>query len=361
MKTLTVELGARAYPIRIGGGLLAQADSFAEARGRRLKLITDENVARYCLPGVSATLKLASEDVLILPAGEIQKTWQTAEQILDWLLSSRLARDGLVIALGGGVIGDMAGFASAIYQRGVDFIQIPTTLLAQVDSSVGGKTGVNHPRGKNMIGAFHQPCAVVADTDTLKTLPRRELQAGIAEVVKYGMLADAAFFGWLEQNMSRLMALDADALTHAIQRSCELKALIVAKDEREAMSGGPRALLNLGHTFGHAIETWTGYGSWLHGEAVATGLCMAAVMSQQLGWLTEEEVRRCTRLVAAAGLPVQPPSGMTADAFISLMARDKKVAAGQLRLVLMKGIGDAVLSADFDPAALRSTLDFFTR
>lgn len=361
MKTLTVDLGVRAYPIHIGAGLLARPESFAEVQGRRIKLITDENVAQHCLPQLRATLNVAPEDILILPAGETQKTWQTAEQILDWLLASRLARDGLVIALGGGVIGDMAGFASAIYQRGIDFIQIPTTLLAQVDSSVGGKTGVNHPRGKNMIGAFHQPCAVVADTDTLKTLPKRELQAGIAEIIKYGMLADAGFFRWLEQNMPRLLALDADALTHAIQRSCELKAGIVAQDEREAIAGGPRALLNLGHTFGHAIETWTGYGSWLHGEAVATGLCMAAVMSQQLGWLTDEDAKRCTRLVAAAGLPVQPPAGMGSDDFMQLMARDKKVAAGKLRLVLMRGIGQAVLTADFSVPSLAETLDFFTQ
>lgn len=359
MRVLTVELGARAYPIRMGAGLLGSAENFTEAAGRPLRLVTDAQVAVHHLPAVQAALGLTPEHILVLPAGEAQKTWANAEKVLDWLLATKLARDGLVIALGGGVIGDLAGFVAALYQRGVDFIQVPTTLLAQVDSSVGGKTGVNHPRGKNLIGAFHQPRAVIADTDTLKTLPKRELLAGIAEVIKYGMLADAEFFAWLEQDLDKLLALDAAALTRAIHRSCELKAGIVAQDEREAVAGGPRALLNLGHTFGHAIEAYTGYTQWLHGEAVATGLCMAADLSARLGWLPAADARRCVDLIERAGLPVRVPAGMQPADFRSLMSRDKKVAAGQLRLVLMRGLGEAVLTADFAPAALDGTLEKF--
>lgn len=362
MKFLTVELADRSYPIRIGKGLLADPAQYAEIEGRRLKLVTDENVARHYLADVLKALNLKEEDALVLPTGEEQKSWANAENVLDWLLASRLNRDGCLIALGGGVIGDMAGFAAAIYQRGIDFVQIPTTLLAQVDSSVGGKTGINHPRGKNMIGAFHQPQLVVADLGTLSTLPQRELLAGIAEVIKYGMLADSDFFKWQEQHLESLLALDTDALSKAIYRSCELKARIVAQDERESVSGGagPRALLNLGHTFGHAIETWTGYTQWLHGEAVATGLCMAADLSARLGWMSAKDAERCLRLVERAGLPVKPPAGMTPGDFIELMGHDKKVAAGKIRLVLMRGIGLAVVSGDFDPRALQATLEQFT-
>lgn len=360
MKTLNVELGERRYPIRIGHGLLTDMAQFPEAQGRNLKIVSDDNTARLYLPTLLSTLNLTSADALILPAGEVQKSWDNAEKILDWLLAGRLARDGMVVALGGGVIGDMAGFCAALYQRGVDFIQIPTTLLAQVDSSVGGKTAVNHPRGKNMIGAFHQPRAVIADVATLKTLPQRELLAGVAETIKYGMLADAGFFKWLEQNLDKLLAQDAEALSQAIYRSCELKARIVAQDEREAIGGGPRALLNLGHTFGHAIETFTGYTQWLHGEAVATGLCMAADMSARQGWLSAEDAARCIALVQKAGLPTRPPQGMTPDQFLELMGHDKKVAAGKLRLVLMRKIGMAVLTAEFSEAALRGTLEHFT-
>ena len=247
----------------------------------------------------------------------------------------------------------MTGFAAASYQRGVNFIQVPTTLLSQVDSSVGGKTGVNHPLGKNMIGAFHQPQCVIADTATLGTLPDRELSAGIAEVIKYGLINDAEFFTWLEDNMPALVARDPVALGFAIERSCADKAAVVAADEREA---GQRALLNLGHTFGHAIETAMGYGSWLHGEAVGAGMCMAAAMSARLGWLDAAQVERVERLVAAAGLPVQPPTEVAPERFMELMAVDKKVMDGQLRLVLMKGIGQSVISADFNPDALRQTL-----
>lgn len=360
MKTLNVELGDRSYPIRIGHDLLADAAQFAEAQGRRIKIVCDENVARLYLSALLTTLGLSQSDALILPAGEAQKNWDNAEKILDWLLSNRLARDGMVIALGGGVIGDMAGFCAALYQRGVDFIQIPTTLLAQVDSSVGGKTAVNHPRGKNMIGAFHQPRAVIADIATLKTLPHRELLAGVAEIIKYGMLADAGFFKWLEQNLDRLLAQEPEALTQAVYRSCELKARIVAQDEREAIGGGPRALLNLGHTFGHAIETYTGYTQWLHGEAVATGLCMAADMSAQQGWISVEDAARCVALIQRAGLPIRPPQGMTPDHFLDLMGHDKKVAAGKMRLVLMRKIGMAVLTAEFSADALKATLQHYT-
>lgn len=361
MRTLNVELGERRYPIRIGKGLLANPAVYAEAAGRHAVIVTDACVAPLYLSAVCAALKLDPTQALVLPAGEAGKSWGGLETILDALLTRRLARDGLVIALGGGVIGDMAGFAAAIYQRGVDFIQIPTTLLAQVDSSVGGKTAVNHPRGKNMIGAFHQPRAVIADTDTLKTLPPRELRAGIAEIIKYGLLGDATFFAWLEQQMDALLALDAAALTEAIERSCAMKAAIVAQDERERIAGGPRALLNLGHTFGHAIETHTGYTQWLHGEAVATGLCMAADMSARLGWIPEADAARTRALVARAGLPTQVPPGLTPARFLELMGHDKKVAAGRLRLVLLRSLGHAVLSADFDLAALDATLHHYCR
>jgi 3-dehydroquinate synthase len=357
MRTLTVELGDRSYPIRIGAGLLSDRAQFAEIEHRKIKIVTDTNAGRRYLPTLLYTLALTPEDVLVLPAGESQKTWATAEKILDWLMASGLGRDGCVIALGGGVIGDMAGFCAALYQRGIDFVQVPTTLLSQVDSSVGGKTAVNHPRGKNMIGAFHQPSAVIADIATLKTLPLRELRSGLAEVIKYGMLADAEFLKWIELNLDKLLALDTETLTKAIYRSCELKARIVAQDERES---GPRALLNLGHTFGHAIETFTGYNDWLHGEAVAVGLCMAADMSTQLGWLPVEASLRCAALIQRAGLPVRPPPGMTPESFMELMSHDKKVAAGKLRLVLLRKLGVSVLSSDFDDKALQATLKHFT-
>ena len=360
MHTLQVELGQRAYPICIGSGLLGNPALFSEFRGRRLKIVTDSNVAPHYLATVQAALGLGDADSFILPAGEEQKSWNNCEKLLDWLLAARLPRDACLVALGGGVIGDLAGFGASIYQRGIDFIQIPTTLLAQVDSSVGGKTGVNHARGKNMIGAFHQPRLVIADSDTLRTLPRRELLAGVAEVIKYGMLADAAFFTRIESGLDRLLALDSVTVSEVIRRCCELKAGIVAQDERESIAGGPRALLNLGHTFGHAIETHTGYTQWLHGEAVATGLCMAADLSARLGWLDATDAARCRNLIEKCGLPVRPPFGMTTQQFLDLMSLDKKVASGQLRLVLMRGLGQAVLSRDFDPAALRATLDHFS-
>ena len=356
MQTLTVQLGTRSYPIHIGADLLGTPSLYEEARGRPLKIVTDEQVAAHYLAPLLATLGLTRDDVLILPAGESQKTWGNAEKVLDWLLAARLPRDGNLLALGGGVIGDLTGFCAAIYQRGIGFVQVPTTLLAQVDSSVVGKTGVNHARGKNMLGAFHQPRAVIADTTTLRTLPPRELSAGLAEVIKYGLLADAQFLAWLELNLDGLRALDAALLTQTILRCCQIKAGIVGQDEREDIAGGPRALLNLGHTFGHAIETWTGYGAWLHGEAVGAGLCMAADLSARLGWITPAESARCAALVARAGLPRHAPDGMRAQDFMDLMRLDKKVAGGKLRLVLLRQLGQAVLTSDCDGAALAATL-----
>ena len=322
-------------------------------------MVTDVNVAACYLDPLLDALGLTREHAFVLPAGELQKTWANAEAVLDWLLGQRLARDSILIALGGGVIGDLTGFVASIYQRGIAFVQMPTTLLSQVDSSVGGKTGVNHARGKNLIGAFHQPIAVFADTDTLNTLPPRELSAGLAEVIKCAMLGDSGLFARLERDVDALLGLDAGVLAEAIERCCQLKARIVALDEREALSGGPRTLLNLGHTFGHAVETYTRYESWLHGEAVGLGLAMAADLSMRLGWLKPDDAGRCIRLIERAKLPTTPPPGMTPDDFRTLMARDKKVAVGRLRLVLMRALGEAVTTADFDPAALDATLDHF--
>ena len=358
MQTLTVDLGARRYPIRIGQNLLTDAGHYPEAAGRECRLVSDRNVAAHYLEPVRAGLGLPLAHCLTLPAGESQKTLENAGRVLDWLLETRLPRDGLLVALGGGVIGDLAGFVAAIYQRGIDFMQIPTTLLAQVDSAVGGKTGVNHARGKNLIGAFHQPRAVITDLDTLKTLPPRELRAGLAEVIKYGMLGDADFFAWLEQNLTTLLALDGKALGQAVEKCCAMKAKIVGQDEREA---GPRALLNLGHTFAHAIETHTGYATWLHGEAVAVGLCMAAEVSARLGWLTPQDAARCESLIQRAGLPTHPPAGMSPAHFLDLMGQDKKVKSGKLRLVLMQSLGQAVVTADFDGRALQEMLRDFCR
>ena len=361
MRQLQVALGSRSYPIRIGSGLLGDASSYADVAQRPKKLVTDEIVARHHLPRVLEASGLGRTDALILPAGEAQKTWPKAGEVLEWLLSARLPRDGVLLALGGGVIGDLAGFCAAVYQRGIDFVQLPTTLLAQVDSSVGGKTAVNHPLGKNMLGAFHQPRAVIADIDTLRTLPPRELRAGLAEVIKYAMLGDAGFFDWLEQNLDRALALDAALAAEIVERCCAMKARIVAADERETLEGdgGPRTLLNLGHTFAYAIETHTNYGGRLHGEAVAVGLCMAADLSARLGWIGADVAQRCRSLIAAAGLPVAPPLDLEPERFLVLMGRDKKVARGKLRLVLLRKLGDATVSADVPPALLDETLRAF--
>ncbi len=355
MHTLTVDLGDRSYPIFIGSDLIADGALYRPyIHGAQVMIVSNDTVAPLYLQRVEAALsgyRLAS---VVLPDGEQYKTLGVLDRIYTALLEHRFDRRCTLIALGGGVVGDMTGYAAASYQRGVNFIQVPTTLLSQVDSSVGGKTGVNHPLGKNMIGAFHQPQCVLIDIATLNTLPDRELSAGLAEVIKYGLINDREFFVWLENNMSALMARDPEALAYAVERSCADKAAVVAADERES---GQRALLNLGHTFAHAIETGMGYASWLHGEAVGAGMCMAAAMSARLGWLDQAQVRRVDALVAAAGLPVMPPDEISPDRFMQLMSVDKKVMDGQLRLVLMQDIGKAVISGDFDRDALKQTLD----
>ena len=355
---LQVALGASAYRIEIGAGLIEGLSKLPALQAKTLRVITDSQVAPLYLQKVLTLLGLQSKDAFIIDAGEPSKNWNTAERVLDWLLAHRLGRDAIVVALGGGVVGDMAGFCAAIYQRGIGFVQLPTTLLAMVDSSVGGKTGVNHARGKNMIGAFHQPKAVLADLDLLKTLPRRELAAGAAEVIKYAMLGDSNLFAELESgDIEQLLELKPERSAAIIARCCALKSAIVAEDEFETT--GKRALLNLGHTFGHAVETYTGYGEWLHGEAVGLGLAMAADLSARMGSISEDESQRCKALLERAGLPTKPPAGMTPQDFRRLMAGDKKVTAGQLRLVLMQALGAAVLSADFDDGKLSETLAQF--
>ncbi|MDR0703257.1 MAG: 3-dehydroquinate synthase [Azoarcus sp.] len=343
MRSLNVDLGARAYPIHIGRGLLERPGLIVQKlRARKVAVVTNEVVGPLYLERLCAGLRLENLDVIsiILPDGEAHKDWQTLNLIFDALLRGRCERATMLIALGGGVVGDMGGFAAASYQRGIDFIQVPTTLLAQVDSSVGGKTAINHPLGKNMIGAFHQPRLVLADTETLSTLPARELSAGLAEVIKYGLIRDAGFFAWLERNIDALRALEPEALAWAIEQSCRHKAEIVAADETEQ---GMRALLNLGHTFGHAIETGLGYGQWLHGEGVAAGTMMAAELSRRMGWLGEADMARIERLFARAGLPVTGPA-LGVPRYLELMARDKKVEAGKPRFVLLRGLGQAVVT-----------------
>ena len=353
--TVRVELGERSYPIHIGGGLLSQSELILPHLAQnKVAIVTNPVVGALYLEKLSAGLAArgVSAAPVIVPDGESVKNWETLNSIFDRLLTHRCERKTTVIALGGGVVGDLAGFAAAAYLRGVPFIQIPTTLLAQVDSSVGGKTGINHPLGKNMIGAFYQPRLVLADTDTLKTLPDRELSAGLAEVIKYGLIRDADFFAWLEANMNRLMARESDALAHAIGRSCELKAEIVGQDERES---GVRALLNLGHTFGHAIEAGLGFGAWLHGEAVAAGSVLAASLSQRMGLLGDADLARIVALFRKAKLPTQAP-GLGAARYLDLMGLDKKVEQGRLRLVLLERIGSASLTSNFPPESLESVL-----
>jgi 3-dehydroquinate synthase len=355
MRTLTVDLGERTYPIFIGTDLVGDAELYRPyVHGRQVMIVSNETVAPLYLDKVQEALGDYRVASVILPDGEQYKNLETLDRIYTALLQQRFDRRCTLVALGGGVVGDMAGYAAASYQRGVNFIQVPTTLLSQLDSSVGGKTGVNHALGKNMIGAFHQPQCVIADTSTLSTLPDRELSAGLAEVIKYGLINDAGFFAWLEQNMAQLVARDPAALAFAIERSCADKAAVVAADEREA---GQRALLNLGHTFGHAIETGMGYGQWLHGEAVGAGMCMAARMSAELGWMDSAAVARIETLIATAGLPTRPPEEIAVERFLELIAVDKKVMDGQMRLVLMRAVGESVITADFDATALRRTLD----
>ena len=347
--TIKVELGERSYPIIIGSGVLGgQVDLLRYVGGPDCVIVSNETVAPLYLAALQRLLPGKSVSEVILADGESFKTMESVARVIDGLVGAQANRDTTVIALGGGVVGDIAGFAAACYMRGVAFIQVPTTLLAQVDSSVGGKTGVNHADGKNLVGAFHQPRLVLIDTDTLGTLPERELRAGLAEVIKHGAIADADFFSWLEQHVGELLQGAPDALAHAIRRSCEIKAAVVAEDEKEH---GRRALLNFGHTFGHAIENSLGYGEWLHGEAVAAGMLMAAAMSE----LETPELARIEALVAAAGLPVKPPR-LGADRLAAAMKMDKKVRANRLRLVLLKRIGDAFVSTDFPAAELERVL-----
>lgn len=354
MIELHVDLGERAYPIRIGSQLLARPETWApHLSGRTVGIVTNNTIAPLYLEAVRGPLAALGKTVtaVVLPDGEAHKDWTTLNLIFDALLGNRFDRKSTLIALGGGVIGDMTGFAAATYQRGIDYLQVPTTLLAQVDSSVGGKTAINHPLGKNMIGAFHQPRAVIMDLATLDTLPARELSAGLAEIIKHGAIADADLFAWLEANMDALRRRDAGALTHAIRRSCEIKADVVRQDERE---GGLRAILNFGHTFGHAIEAGLGYGSWLHGEAVGAGMVQAADLSRRMGMLDGDAAQRLQRLVAAAGLPVAAPA-FPADQWVDLMAVDKKAEAGNLRFVLLEGLGK-VRVGPVPADALRATL-----
>jgi 3-dehydroquinate synthase len=342
MREVTVSLGERSYPILVGAGLLADCAPLARlAAGRMVAVVTDSNVAALHAAPVAASLRAhaAALAEVVLPAGEAHKTWDTLNRIFDALLAARFDRDALVVAVGGGVVGDMAGFAAAVYQRGIDFVQVPTTLLAQVDSSVGGKTGINHPLGKNMIGAFHQPRLVVIDVGTLATLPDRELSAGLAEVVKHGAIADAAYFEAVAAAMPALRAKDPAALAAAVARSCEIKASVVERDERE---GGLRAILNFGHTFGHAIEAGMGYGEWLHGEAVGAGMVMAADLSRRLGLVDEAAARRVREVVEASGLPVRGPA-WPASRYVELMSVDKKARQGTPRFVLLDGLGRATV------------------
>lgn len=359
MNPLVVELGQRSYPIHIGEGLLERADLVgANLPGQDILIVTNETVAPLYLDRLATSLAHFRLATLVLPDGENFKTLDTLNRVFDCLLAHRFSRDCTLVALGGGVIGDIVGFAAASYQRGVAFVQVPTTLLAQVDSSVGGKTGVNHPQGKNMIGAFHQPRNVVADTSTLNTLPKRELRAGLAEVIKYGLICDRSFFSWIEHNIEVLLDRDADALRYAINRCCEIKAQIVSTDEHEA---GTRALLNLGHTFAHAIEKALGFGEWLHGEAVSAGLNIAAQLSNELQWIGHEEQRRIEDLLRRTGLPTTLPEGITPTQMLDLMKLDKKVMAGAVRLILLKDIGKAVISSDFDQVTLSQVLQHSAR
>jgi 3-dehydroquinate synthase len=355
MRRIEVDLGARAYPILIGSGLLRSPDLLRPVLGARALVVTNEVVAPLYLDALVSGLRSAGVDApsVILPDGERHKDWPTLNLIFDALLGARCERSTPLVALGGGVIGDMTGFAAACYQRGVPFVQIPTTLLAQVDSSVGGKTAINHPLGKNMIGAFYQPRLVLIDSDTLRTLPDRELSAGLAEVVKYGLIRDAEFFAWLEVHADSLLARDDAVIQEAIERSCRHKAEVVIRDETEQ---GERATLNLGHTFGHAIETGMGYGTWLHGEAVAAGTMMAAALSVRLGWLAGSDLERIEFLYRRLGLPVEGPAALGDETYLDIMAHDKKVVDGALRLVLLRGIGQAVVSGGVDPRLVRAAI-----
>jgi 3-dehydroquinate synthase len=350
---IDIALGERSYPILIGPRLLEDGQLLSKhIAARNLLIVTNETIAPLYLAKLQNALQSRRVATLVLPDGEQHKTLESFSRIIDALVAERMNRDAAAVALGGGVIGDMVGFAAACYQRGIDYVQVPTTLLAQVDSSVGGKTGVNHPGGKNMIGAFHQPRCVIADTSTLQTLSPREYRAGLAEVVKYGFIRDTVFLHWIEENVEALLAREDAAVIHAVRRSCEIKAEVVAQDEREH---GLRAILNLGHTFGHAIETAAGYGNWLHGEAVAAGMAMAAAMSARLGWLQPAERDRAVHLLEKLGLPIAPPR-IGAQRGRELMGMDKKVLGGRIRLVLLRELGRAAVVDDYAEHALDATL-----
>lgn len=359
MEQITVDLGERSYPISIGAGLFNDSAYFSFLNGKKkVVIISNVTVAPlYADKIVQRLEQLGCEtSVLELPDGEKYKSLETFETVMSFLLQGNYARDVILVALGGGVIGDLVGFAASCYQRGVEFVQVPTTLLSQVDSSVGGKTAVNHPLGKNMIGAFYQPQSVIIDTSCLATLPEREFAAGIAEVIKYGIIYDADFFDWLEVNLDALYQLDEQALTYAIARCCQIKAEVVEQDEKES---GIRALLNLGHTFGHAIEAELGYGNWLHGEAVSAGTVMAAKTAQLQGLLTEQQLERIIAILKQAKLPVHTPDSMSFDDFMKHMMRDKKVLSGQLRLVLPTSIGSASVVADVPQDIIRQAIDCY--
>jgi len=358
MKEIRVELGEHAYPIYIGEGLLDQPEIFKNCiKSKQVMVVTNDTIAPLYLERTMQCLGDFTTDKVVLPDGEQYKTLEVMNEIISRLLQQRYSRNCCLIALGGGVVGDIAGFAAACYQRGIDYIQMPTTLLAQVDSSVGGKTAVNHELGKNMIGAFHQPRAVIADISTLNTLHDRELQAGLAEVIKYGLIRDQKFFDWLEQNIEKLLHREIQEIVYAIEVSCRNKAEVVAIDEKES---GMRALLNLGHTFGHAIETGLDYKGWLHGEAVATGMLMAADLSNRHGWLSTQELERIGKILTRAKLPVRLPPALTPARMLELMAVDKKARDGAMHLVLMKRIGEAFVTNKFDAEKLRATLEHFS-
>ena len=359
IKSLSVDLGDHSYPIHIGRDLLGKPELLTDyITGQQVLVVSNETVAPLYLDKTLSGLKNYQCETVILPDGEQYKTLDTVGLIYDALLKNRFDRQCTLIALGGGVVGDITGFAAATYQRGVNFIQIPTTLLAQVDSSVGGKTGVNHPLGKNMIGAFHQPQCVLIDTDTLNTLEDKELSAGLAEIIKYGLIRDPELFDWLEQHIPALLEKDPADLAYAIERSCQNKADVVAADEKET---GQRALLNLGHTFGHAIEAGMGYGAWLHGEAVGTGMLMAADLSLRHGWITQEQMLRIKTILTLAKLPINTPPELDAEKFMNLMAVDKKVLAGKIRLILLNNIGESLVSDNYKPDLLSDTLNEFHR
>jgi 3-dehydroquinate synthase len=355
MNTLSVDLGERSYPIYIGGNILTDNSLVGNLlSGGQVMIVTNTTVAPLYLKKLLKQLDRLNSVTLELADGEQYKTLETVSTIFDALLEHRFSRNATLIALGGGVVGDITGFAAACYQRGITFIQIPTTLLAQGDSSVGGKTGVNHPLGKNMIGAFHQPQGVVADTSVLSTLPDRELKAGVAEVIKYGLIYDVGFFGWLELNIDKLIALDESALAYAIHRCCEIKADIVCADERES---GIRAILNFGHTFGHAIEAGCGYGTYLHGEAVSIGMCLAAELSCRLGHISRKDLMRGIHLLERSGLPTSLPKQLSTDDYLQLMAVDKKNIDGEIRVIVLETMGRAGLPVSIDSALLKKTIE----